>query len=329
MQRKLSSIVINGASLAGISEKTPRIFATPLARRLAKESSIDLAGLSGTGPHGRIIEKDVLAFKARSPVLAALPNSPRDIVSSLNEQDQSRRYYAVGSFEEVPHQLMRKTIARRLTESARNIPQFSLDIDCEIDNLIRIREDFNGDAPETSDGQRLWKTSINDYLIKSLALALQRVPDANVTYTPEAMLRHKHSNIGVAVAVPGGLISPIINFAEKKSVREISDEVKNLARRAKDRALKPEEYEGGVTSISNLGMYGVKRFNAVINPPQSTILAVGKGEDRGIVRDGVLIAAKVMTLTLTCDHRAIDGALGAQLLAEIQHFIEHPASMFA
>jgi pyruvate dehydrogenase E2 component (dihydrolipoamide acetyltransferase) len=224
---------------------------------------------------------------------------------------------------------MRKAIARRLTESARNIPQFSLDVDCEIDNLMRLREDFNGDAPETSDGQRLWKTSINDYLIKSLALALQRVPEANVTYTPDAMLKHRHSNIGVAVSVPGGLISPIIQFAEKKSVREISDEIKMLARRAKDRALKPEEYEGGVSSVSNLGMYGVKRFNAVINPPQSTILAVGKGEERVIVRDGVPTAAKVMTLTLTCDHRAIDGALGAQLLAEIQHFIEHPASMFA
>ncbi|MBM3575800.1 MAG: 2-oxo acid dehydrogenase subunit E2 [Alphaproteobacteria bacterium] len=315
--------------MAVISQKTSRIFATPLARRLAKESLIDLAVVNGTGPHGRIIEKDVLSFKAHRPVPHSSPKGRPDPALPLDEQDHSRRYYAVGSFEEVPHQLMRKAIARRLTDSARNIPQFSLDVDCEIDNLMRLREDFNGDAPETSDGQRLWKTSINDYLIKSLALALQRVPEANVTYTPEAMLKHRHSNIGVAVSVPGGLISPIIQFAEKKSVREISDEIKTLARRAKDRALKPEEYEGGVSSVSNLGMYGVKRFNAVINPPQSTILAVGKGEERVIVRDGVPTAAKVMTLTLTCDHRAIDGALGAQLLAEIQHFIEHPASMFA
>lgn len=315
--------------MAVISQKTSRIFATPLARRLAKESLIDLAVVNGTGPHGRIIEKDVLSFKAHRPVPDSSPKGRPDPALPLDEQDHSRRYYAVGSFEEVPHQLMRKAIARRLTDFARNIPQFSLDVDCEIDNLMRLREDFNGDAPETSDGQRLWKTSINDYLIKSLALALQRVPEANVTYTPEAMLKHRHSNIGVAVSVPGGLISPIIQFAEKKSVREISDEIKTLARRAKDRALKPEEYEGGVSSVSNLGMYGVKRFNAVINPPQSTILAVGKGEERVIVRDGVPTAAKVMTLTLTCDHRAIDGALGAQLLAEIQHFIEHPASMFA
>ncbi|NBS35452.1 MAG: 2-oxo acid dehydrogenase subunit E2 [Methylocystaceae bacterium] len=315
--------------MAVISRETPRIFATPLARRLAGENSIDLGSINGTGPHGRIIEKDILAFKARRPDSDALLQSRPFTISPIDEEDHSRRYYAVGSFEEIPHQLMRKAIARRLTESVRNIPQFSLDIDCEIDNLMRLREDFNGDAPETSDGQRLWKTSINDYLIKSLALALQRVPEANVTYTPQAMLKHKHSNIGVAVSVPGGLISPIIQFAERKSVREISDEVKTLAQRAKDRALKPEEYEGGVSSVSNLGMYGVKRFNAVINPPQSTILAVGKGEERMIVRDGVPIAAKVMTLTLTCDHRAIDGALGAQLLTEIQHFIEHPASMFA
>jgi pyruvate dehydrogenase E2 component (dihydrolipoamide acetyltransferase) len=315
--------------LAVISREAPRIFATPLARRLAQDKSIDLKRVVGTGPHGRIIEKDILSFDAHRPSVDQSLKGYRDTISPIDEKDHTRRYYVIGSYEEISHQLMRKAIARRLTESARNIPQFSLDVDCEIDNLVRLREDFNGDAPETSDGQRLWKTSINDYLIKSLALALQRVPEANVTYTPEAMLKHKHSNIGVAVSVPGGLISPIIQFAEKKSVREISDEIKVLARRAIERNLIPEEYEGGVSSVSNLGMYGVKRFNAVINPPQSTILAVGKGEDRVVVRDGVPVAAKVMTLTLTCDHRAIDGALGAQLLAEIQHFIEHPASMFA
>ena len=224
---------------------------------------------------------------------------------------------------------MRKAIARRLTESIQTVPHFYLNIDCDIDTLLRLREDFNSAAPKGVDGSPMWKTSVNDYIIKALAMALQAVPDANVTYTPDAMLKHKSSDIGVAVAIPGGLVTPIVRNAQVKSVHEISDEVRELAERARARKLKPQEYEGGVSAVSNLGMYGVKSFSAVINPPQSTILAVGKGEQRVIVRDGAPAVATILSVTLSCDHRAIDGALGAQLLSEFKHLIEHPAAMFA
>ncbi len=230
---------------------------------------------------------------------------------------------------------MRKAIARRLTEAVRTIPHFYLDADCDIDELLRLREDFNSAAPGAEDGKPEWKISLNDFIVKALALALQHVPDANVTYTQEALLRHKSSDVGVAVAIPGGLVTPIIRNAQAKTVHEISDEIKALAARAKERRLKPIEYEGGVSAVSNLGMFGVKRFSAVINPPQSTILAVGAGEPRVVARGGAPALgssqriATIMSVTLACDHRAIDGALGATLLAEFKRIIEHPAAMFA
>jgi pyruvate dehydrogenase E2 component (dihydrolipoamide acetyltransferase) len=304
----------------------PRIFASPLARRLAKESGLDLSALSGSGPHGRIVERDVksalaggLASKAPTPGSFAEPPSA----------ETTRKFYAIDSYEEVPHDSMRKAIARRLTESIQNVPHFYLDVDCEIDALLRLREELNAAAPKGADGAPEWKTSVNDFIVKALALALQRVPEANVTFTPEAMLKHKASDIGVAVAIPGGLITPIIRNAQAKSVREISDEVRELAERARGRKLKPQEYEGGVSAVSNLGMYGVRSFSAVINPPQSTILAVGKGDQRMIVKDGAPVAATVMSVTLSCDHRAVDGALGAELLAAFKRLIEQPMGLFA
>ena len=303
-----------------------RIFASPLARRLAKQKGIDLSLMRGSGPHGRIIERDVATAEPISFNSDAAQRNAN--LSQPVSDDVIRKYYEPGAYSEVPHDAMRKAIARRLTDSVTTIPQFFLDVDCEIDTLLRLRQDFNGDAPKTKEGVVAWKTSVNDYLIKALALALQRVPETNVTFTSNVMLKHHASNIGVAVAIPGGLISPIIKNAEKKSVLEISEEVKRLALLAREHKLRPEQYEGGVSSVSNLGMYGIKRFSAIINPPQSSILAVGLGEERMVVRDGAPHCAQMMTITLTCDHRAIDGALGAQFLSEIKHFIEHPAGMF-
>ena len=305
-----------------------RIFASPLARRLAKENNLDLNALAGSGPHGRIVERDVKqALASGGARRSAMGTETRPAAPASTET--TRKLYALDSYAEIPHDTMRKAIARRLTESIQTVPHFYLNIDCDIDTLLRLREDFNSAAPKGADGSPMWKTSVNDYIIKALAMALQAVPDANVTYTPDAMLKHKSSDIGVAVAIPGGLVTPIVRNAQVKSVHEISDEVRELAERARARKLKPQEYEGGVSAVSNLGMYGVKSFSAVINPPQSTILAVGKGEQRVIVRDGAPAVATILSVTLSCDHRAIDGALGAQLLSQFKHLIEHPAAMFA
>lgn len=308
-----------------------RIFASPLARRLAKEAGLDLAALQGSGPHGRVIERDVQAALAsggarKAPMGEARTAAP---LAEAPSTATTKKFYEIDSYEEVPHDSMRKAIARRLTESIQTVPHFYLDIDCEIDALLRLREEFNAAAPKRADGAPEWKTSVNDYIVKALALALQRVPDANVTFTPDAMLKHKASDIGVAVAIPGGLITPIVRNAQAKSVHEISDEIKELAGRARERKLKPQEYEGGVSAVSNLGMYGIKNFSAVINPPQSTILAVGKGEPRMVVRNGAPVVATLMSVTLSCDHRAVDGALGAELLAAFKDVIEQPMGLFA
>jgi pyruvate dehydrogenase E2 component (dihydrolipoamide acetyltransferase) len=310
---------------AAPEQLSPRVFASPLARRLARKSGLDIAGLAGSGPHGRVIERDVKAAlasgatgKTASPGAAATPAT----------LETTRKFYAVDSYEEIPHDAMRKAIARRLTESVQTVPHFYLNADCRIDALLRLREDFNAGAPTGVDGSPVWKTSVNDYIVKALALALQKTPDANVTYTPEAMLRHQGSHIGVAVSIPGGLITPIIRNAHAKTLPEISMEIRDLAARGRERKLRPQEYEGGVSAVSNLGMYGVESFSAIINPPQSTILAVGAGEQRMIVVDGAPQIAWMMRVTLSCDHRAIDGALGARLLAEIRRYLEHPAAMF-
>jgi len=312
-----------------LSSGAPRIFASPLARRLAKEAELDLLGLEGSGPHGRIIERDVKSALASGGARKAAPATPATSLAAPPSAATTRKFYEIDSYEEIPHDSMRKAIARRLTESIQTVPHFYLNVDCEIDALLRLREAFNAAAPKSADGAPEWKTSLNDYIIKALALALQRVPNANVAFTPEAMLKHKASDIGVAVAIPGGLITPIVRNAQAKTVREISEEVKELAARARDRKLKPHEYEGGVSAVSNLGMYGVKNFSAVINPPQSTILAVGKGEQRMVARDGAPVVATIMSVTLSCDHRAVDGALGAELLAAFKRLIEQPMGLFA
>jgi pyruvate dehydrogenase E2 component (dihydrolipoamide acetyltransferase) len=305
-----------------------RIFSSPLARRLAKDAGIELGRIQGTGPHGRVIARDVEAARSgqglRPP--AAPPASAPLIAPSMSDQ-QIRALYDDGSYDFVPHDGMRRTIAQRLMASVQTIPHFYLTIDCDIGKLLEAREEINASAPKDKDGKPTYKLSVNDFVIKALALALQRVPDANVSWTDAGMLKHKHSEVGVAVAMPNGLITPIIRNAETKSLSAISNEMKELAARARARKLKPHEYQGGTTSVSNLGMYGIKDFTAVINPPQSTILAVGTGEERAVVRNGKIEAAHIMCVTMSCDHRAVDGALGAVLIGAFKALIENPVMM--
>jgi pyruvate dehydrogenase E2 component (dihydrolipoyllysine-residue acetyltransferase) len=305
-----------------------RIFSSPLARRLAKESNIDLNRVQGSGPHGRVIARDIEQAKSgkglRAPVGAPAGGT---IIAPAMSDAQVRSFYEEGSYELVPHDGMRRTIAQRLTASIKTIPHFYETMDCDIGRLMAAREEINAAAPKNKDGKPAYKISINDFVIKALALALQRVPDANVSWSEGGMLRHKHSDIGVAVALPGGLITPIVRHAESKSLSAISNEMRDLAARARERKLKPQEYQGGTSSVSNLGMYGIKDFTAVINPPQSTILAVGAGEERAVVRNGQLAVATIMSVTLSCDHRAVDGALGAELIREFKTLIENPVMM--
>jgi pyruvate dehydrogenase E2 component (dihydrolipoamide acetyltransferase) len=307
-----------------------RAFSSPLARRLAKDAGIELGRVQGTGPHGRVIARDVEAAKAggglRAPATA--PSSAGAPASAPSMSDQQiRALYEEGSYDFVPHDGMRRTIAQRLTASTQTIPHFYLTIDCDIGKLLDAREEINASAPKDKDGKPAYKLSVNDFVIKALAVALQKVPDANVSWTDAGMLRHKHSDVGVAVAMPNGLITPIIRNAESKSLSTISNEMKDFAARARARKLKPNEYQGGATSVSNLGMFGIKDFTAVINPPQSTILAVGTGEERAVVRDGKIVAAHIMSCTLSCDHRAVDGALGAVLIGAFKSLIENPVMM--
>lgn len=306
-----------------------RVFSSPLARRLAKEAGIDIGAIQGSGPHGRVIARDIDSAKSGKGLKApAQPGAaPTPQIAPAMGDDKIRALYADGSYEVIPHDNMRKVIAQRLTASTQTIPHFYLTIDCNIGKLTAAREEINAQAPKDKDGKPSYKLSVNDFVIKALALALQRIPDANVSWTESGMLKHKHSDIGVAVALPGGLITPIVRNAETKSLSTISNEMKDMAGRARNRKLKPEEYQGGTSSVSNLGMYGIKDFTAVINPPHATILAVGTGEERAIVKNGKIEAAMMMSVTLSCDHRAVDGALGAELLVAFKTLIENPVMM--
>ena len=310
-----------------------RVFASPLAKRLAKEAGVDLSRLSGSGPHGRIIARDIDdatsgkgAMKPAAVAPAAAPAAGAAIAASMSDK-QILGLYEVGSYDLVPHDGMRRTIAQRLTASTQTVPHFYLTMDCNIGKLLTAREDINAAAPKDRDGKPAYKLSVNDFVIKALAVALQRIPEANVSWSEGGMLKHKHSDIGVAVALPGGLITPIIRQAELKSLSVIANEGKDLIARARGKKLKLQEYQGGTSSVSNLGMYGIKDFTAVINPPQSTILAVGAGEERAIVKNGQIVAAHIMSVTLSCDHRSVDGALGAELIGAFKKLIENPVMM--
>jgi pyruvate dehydrogenase E2 component (dihydrolipoamide acetyltransferase) len=305
-----------------------RVFSSPLARRLAKEAGIELARINGSGPHGRIVARDVEEAKSGKGLKApaAAPAAGPSIAPSMSDK-QILALFEEGSYEIVPHDGMRRTIAQRLTASVQTVPHFYLTMDCDIGKLLAAREEINAAAPKDKEKQPLYKLSVNDFVIKAMAIALQRIPNCNVSWTEGGMVKHKHSDIGVAVAMPGGLITPIIRKAETKTLSTISAEMKDFAVRARSRKLKPEEYQGGTTAVSNLGMYGIKDFTAVINPPHATILAVGASEERAVVRAGKIEAAHIMSVTLSCDHRAVDGALGAELIGAFKMLIENPVMM--
>ncbi len=312
-----------------------RTFASPLARRIAKDAGVDVAKVTGSGPKGRVVKADVDAAiaggtgKATAAPAAAPSAAPAAAPKGMSE-DQVLKLFAEGSYELVAHDGMRKTIAKRLQESKQTIPHFYVSVDCELDALLALRTQLNAGAPvtKTEKGEvPAYKLSVNDMVIKALALALRDVPDANVSWTDTNMVKHKHADVGVAVSIPGGLITPIIRSAELKTLSAISGEMKDLGARAKARKLKPEEYQGGTTAVSNMGMMGVKNFAAVVNPPHATILAVGAGEERVVVKKGEMKVAQVMTVTLSTDHRAVDGALGAELLGAFKRYIENPLSM--
>lgn len=308
-------------------DKTGRIKASPLARRIAKEKRLDLSTIQGSGPNGRIIKADVISAQSAP----AIPEMPQQIHAPTSTEvgalragsaaDLEKMGIQPGSYTLEPLDGMRRVIAERLTMSARDIPHFPLNIDCEIDELLRMRKQLNAQAPEGI------KISVNDMLIRACAIALKKVPKANASFTPDGIAYHHHADISVAVSIDGGLITPIIREAENKGLSLISEEMKDLASRAKARKLLPQEYQGGTFSISNLGMFGIKSFQSILNPPQGMILSVGNGEPRAVVRDGELKIATIMTVTLACDHRVVDGVLGATWLAEFKKLVEQPITM--
>ena len=352
-----------GPSPIGAPASGGRVIASPLARRIAKQVGLDLAAIEGTGPNGRVVERDVRAAQqngvrakpAAKPAQAApqpsapQPSDPKssakapvtadpamtsgktpdlNIASAPTAPDAViKKMFEAGTFTEVPHDGMRRTIARRLVEAKNTIPHFYISLDCELDALLALREQINKSAGLDKDGKPAFKVSVNDFVIKGLALALQRGPDANATGPEGAMLRHKHSDVGVAVSVPNGLITPVVRRAEQKTLSTISNEMKDYAARARARKLRPDEYTGGTSAVSNLGMFGIKNFAAVINPPHATILAVGAGEKRVVVKEGAPAVATIMSVTLSTDHRAVDGALGAELLSAFKTLIEAPMGM--
>ncbi len=308
-----------------------RVFASPLAKRLAKEAGIDVSAIEGSGPHGRVVERDVKAAIAgggarkAAPAAASAPKAPA-LTAGMSDET-IKKLFEPGSFDEVAHDSMRKVIAKRLVEAKQTIPHFYLTVDCNLTSLLAAREAINAAAPKGNDKQPAYKISVNDFVIKALAMALQRVPEANVTFTENTMLKHRHSDVAVAVSIPGGLITPVVRKAETKGLAAISAEMKDLATRARSRKLQPQEYQGGSTAVSNLGMFGIKNFQAVINPPHATILAVGAGEERVIVEKGQMKVATMMSVTLSTDHRAVDGALGAELISAFKDLIENPVGM--
>ena len=309
-----------------------RVKASPLARRIAKQNGLDIAAIAGSGPQGRVVKADVEAAiaggTAKASDAVAAPQAatvPAKAPSGMSD-DAVLKLFQEGSYELIKHDGMRKTIAARLTESKQTVPHFYVSVDCELDELLKLRSQLNKSAP-VKDEKPAYKLSVNDMVIKALALALRDVPDANVSWTDDNMVKHKHADVGVAVSIPGGLITPIVRRAEEKPLSIISNEMKDLGRRARDRKLAPAEYQGGTTAVSNMGMMGVSNFSAVINPPHATILAVGAGQQRAVVKDGALAIATMMTVTLSTDHRCVDGALGAELLAAFKSYIENPMSM--
>jgi pyruvate dehydrogenase E2 component (dihydrolipoamide acetyltransferase) len=297
-----------------LATSSSRIIASPLAKRIAEQNNVNLQNINGTGPNGRIIKADV--ERAKSQPAAASPAAPQGI----NAIDYANKLGL--AYDLIPNSTTRKVIAKRLTESKQTVPHFYLTVDCQIDRLLDLRKQLN----ETNDTS---KVSVNDFIIRAVAVAMRQIPAANASWAEEGVLMYKDVDISIAVATPNGLITPIIKKADTKSIQNLSGVMKDLAKRAKDGKLKPEEFMGGGFTISNLGMFGIKEFAAIINPPQACILAVGAGEQRPIVRDGQLAIATVMSCTLSVDHRVVDGAVGAEFLSVFKKLIEEPIRLFA
>jgi pyruvate dehydrogenase E2 component (dihydrolipoamide acetyltransferase) len=331
-------VVVTPTPLAGEvapkeSEGGNRIKASPLAKRIAQGAGVDLSTVTGTGPQGRIVKADVEAAMGRAPLDRAAPaaqptpQAPPPVAAAPAAAPPPAKAptalpYADGTYDVIPLDGMRRTVARRMTESFRDVPHFPLNIDLEIDKLLELRKQLN--VVGESQGA---KVSVNDLVIKAAALACKRVPAANASYTTDGLLIHHHADIAVAVAIEGGLITPVIRKAETKGLSAISGEMKTLAEKARNRKLMPEDYTGGTFSISNLGMMGIKSFMSIINEPQGCILSVGAGEQRPVVKNGALAIATVMSVTLTCDHRVVDGAIGAAWLAAFKALIEEPIGL--
>ncbi|WP_420962166.1 pyruvate dehydrogenase complex dihydrolipoamide acetyltransferase [Brucella sp. IR073] len=310
-----------------------RVFSSPLARRLAKEAGLDISAISGSGPHGRVVKADVEKAAASGGAKAAPAGAAPQAAAAMAKgpsDDAVLKLFEEGSYELLPHDGMRKTIAARLTESHQTVPSYFVSMDCEIDALLKLRAEINKSAPvtKTEKGEvPAFKLSVNDFIIKAMALALRDVPMANASWTSTARVLHKHSDVGVAVAIPDGLITPIIRKAETKTLSVISNEMKDLAKRARDKKLKPAEYQGGTTAVSNLGMFGVSNFTSIINPPHASIVSIGAGIEKPVVKNGELKVGTVMTATFAFDHRVIDGALGAELASAFKRYIENPMGM--
>jgi len=315
------------APAAPKSDSGDRIFSSPLARRIAAQNGVDLKSIKGTGPHGRIVKRDVEGVAKGAAQPAAASETTAAATSGIEPRKaQSLAQMGIpdGSYDLIPLDGMKKAVARRMVDSVQNVPHFPLFIDCEIDQLMAVRAKVN----KMLEPQGI-KVSVNDFVIKAAALALKMVPEANASYTPEGIAMHHNADVSMAVAIDGGLITPIIKKAETKGLAQIATESKDLAKRARDRKLKPEEFQGGTFSVSNLGMFGIKQFTSIINEPQGCIMSVGAGEQRAVVKNGLVVPATVMTVTLTCDHRVVDGATGARFLQAFKPLIEDPVAMLA
>ncbi len=314
------------APAAPKSASGERIFASPLARRIAAQNGVDLKSIKGSGPHGRIVKRDVEGAPkgAAQPAASTATAAATSGIAPRQVQSLAQMGIPDGSYDLIPLDGMKKAVARRMVDSIQNVPHFPLFIDCEIDQLMAVRAKVN----KMLEPQGI-KVSVNDFVIKAAALALKMVPEANASYTPEGIAMHHNADVSMAVAIDGGLITPIIRKAETKGLAQIATESKDLAKRARERKLKPEEFQGGTFSVSNLGMFGIKQFTSIINEPQGCIMSVGAGEQRPVVKDGQIVPATVMTVTLTCDHRVVDGATGARFLQAFKPLIEDPVAMLA
>ena len=321
-----ASAPVAPAPAAPKSDNGDRIFSSPLARRIAAQNGVDLKSVKGTGPHGRIVKRDVEAAGkgAAQPAAATTAAAATSGIAPRQVQSLAQMGIPDGSYDLIPLDGMKKAVARRMVDSIQNVPHFPLFIDCEIDQLMAVRAKVN----KMLEPQGI-KVSVNDFIIKAAALALKMVPEANASYTPEGIAMHHNADVSMAVAIDGGLITPIIRKAETKGLAQIATESKDLAKRARERKLKPEEFQGGTFSVSNLGMFGIKQFTSIINEPQGCIMSVGAGEQRAVVQNGQIVPATVMTVTLTCDHRVVDGATGARFLQAFKPLIEDPVAMLA